>query len=141
MRRRTPRVLLAAPSSLAFLLFFVVLVASSCGGPPSVEGTWSGAVSRADGGSGTLTLDVEQEGEEVTGGSGELREDEASGGQAALLSVEGGSVGDDGSVTILAVQRDNELPIRITGAVSGDALRATFAAAGGEFPISMEREG
>ena len=123
------------------LLWLVLLVASSCGGPPSVEGTWSGTASGADGESGTLTLDLEQEGERVTGGYGELREDESSGGQAALLSVEGGSVGDDGSVTVLAVQRGNDLPIRINGEVSGDALKATFAVEGNEFPVSLERGG
>lgn len=130
----------AKPWALRTLLLWLVLLVASCGGPPSVEGAWSGAVSGAYEESGTLTLDVEQEGERVTGGFGELREDNSSGGQAALLSVEGGSVGGDGSVTILAVQRGNDLPIRITGEVSGDDLRATLAADDGEFPIALKRD-
>lgn len=106
-----------------------------------MEGIWSGTVPGADEESGTLILDIEQEGGDITGGAGELREDEASGGQAAVLSVEGGSVVDDGSVTILLVERGGDLPLRITGEVSGDALEATMTTPGGEVPFSLERGG
>ena len=140
-RRRAPLERTTPPSFRVLLLWLVLVASSSCGGPPSVEGTWSGTASGADGESGTLTLDIEQEGDSVTGGSGELREDEASGGQAALLSVEGGSVGDDGSVTILAVERGSDVPLKIAGEVSGDALEASLSTPGGEIPFSLERGG
>lgn len=123
------------------VLAAAAVLSAGCGGPPSVEGAWSGPLSGQGGESGTVKLDLRQEGGSITGGSGELREDEASGGQAILLQVKGGSVGQDGAVEVRAFADGNQ-PVTISGDLEGDTLRASLVTrTGEELPMALTRDG
>ncbi len=127
--------------AILVLLGSLCLLLAGCGGPPSVDGEWSGSVQGANGEAGVVVLELQQEGDAITGGTGELREDEASGGQGVSLSIEGGSVSDDGQVAMNAVS-DGAQPVRLTGTVSGDTLELTLVTQGGdELPMTLKRQG
>lgn len=105
-----------------------------------MEGSWSGPLSGQGGEAGTVKLDLRQKGGNITGGTGELREDEASGGQAILLEVRGGSVEQDGDVEIRAFADGNQ-PVTLSGTLEGDRFKAALVTqTGGELPMTLTRE-
>lgn len=103
-----------------------------------MEGAWSGEATGEE--SGYVSLDLNQDGEEVTG-SGELRESAGSGGQGLTFSIQGGSVREDGSVTLPAFIDAGGVreQLRFTGEVSGDEMDLTATGSEGEIPVALER--
>ena len=120
------------------VLVLLLVVCTACGGQPNLEGDWSGNLSGQNGEAGSIQLSLEQDGDTITG-NGEIRENDESGGEAIFLSVDGGSVQDDGSVA-LEVTSDGSQPVRITGQIEGDTLDGTFQTTGGDLPMTLQKE-
>ncbi len=124
---------------LAVPAVLLLVFASSCGpfGGPDVEGRWTGPLRLANGGGYDVELDLEQDGERLSG-SGHMSAAVAGEDDAPVEVIEGSRVDGEEITLVLRDTVYGVLTVRLNGTVEDGRIDADGTYRGGGFDVAAD---